>query len=48
MCLAESIRIPDNKTCDDIINEKIGGSDGLITLINPSIFVNATTRAIPC
>ena len=25
MCLAESLlRIPDNRTCDDIINEKIG------------------------
>ena len=44
MCLAESLlRIPDNKTCDDIINENRSVSDGLITLINPSIFVNATT-----
>ena len=45
MCLAESLlRIPDNETCDDIINEKIGGkkwSDHFNQ--SPSIFVNATT-----
>ena len=45
MCLAESLlRIPDNKTCDDIINEKIGGKRWLDHFNqSPSIFVNATT-----
>ena len=45
MCLAESLlRIPDNKTCDDIIEEKIGGKKWLDHLNkSPSIFVNATT-----
>ena len=29
MCLAESLlRIPDNETCDEIIEEKIGGKNG--------------------
>ena len=45
MCLAESLlRIPDNRTCDDIINEKIGGKRWLDHFNqSPSIFVNATT-----
>ena len=31
MCLAESLlRIPDNETCDEIIEEKIGGKKFLI------------------
>ena len=45
MCLAESLlRIPDNQTCDEIIEEKIGGKKWLEHLnSSPSIFVNATT-----
>jgi len=45
MCLAESLlRIPDDHTCDEIINEKVGGKKWLSHLNNsPSIFVNATT-----
>ena len=45
MCLAESLlRIPDNQTCDDIIEEKIGGKKWLDHFNkSPSIFVNATT-----
>lgn len=45
MCLAESLlRIPDNSTCDEIIEEKIGGKSWLNHLNNsPSLFVNATT-----
>lgn len=45
MCLAESLlRIPDNRTCDEIIEEKIGGKKWLDHFNNsPSIFVNATT-----
>ena len=45
MCLAESLlRIPDNSTCDEIIEEKIGGKRWLHHLNNsPSLFVNATT-----
>ena len=45
MCLAESLlRIPDNQTCDEIIEEKIGGKKWLDHFNkSPSIFVNATT-----
>jgi len=45
MCLAESLlRIPDNQTCDDIIEEKIGGKKWLEHFnSSPSLFVNATT-----
>ena len=45
MCLAESLlRIPDNATCDEIIEEKIGGKKWLAHLnSSPSLFVNATT-----
>ena len=45
MCLAESLlRIPDNPTCDEIIEEKIGGKKWLAHLnSSPSLFVNATT-----
>ena len=45
MCLAESLlRIPDNQTCDEIIEEKIGGKKWLEHFNkSPSIFVNATT-----
>ena len=45
MCLAESLlRIPDNQTCDEIIEEKIGGKKWLAHFnSSPSLFVNATT-----
>ena len=45
MCLAESLlRIPDNATCDEIIEEKIGGKKWLDHFnSSPSLFVNATT-----
>ncbi len=45
MCLAESLlRIPDNQTCDEIIEEKIGGKKWLDHFNkSPSLFVNATT-----
>ncbi|MAK16549.1 MAG: proline dehydrogenase [Gammaproteobacteria bacterium] len=45
MCLAESLlRIPDNETCDEIIEEKIGGKKWLAHFnSSPSLFVNATT-----
>ena len=45
MCLAESLlRIPDNETCDEIIEEKIGGKKWLDHFnSSPSLFVNATT-----
>ena len=45
MCLAESLlRIPDNATCDEIIEEKIGGKKWLAHFnSSPSLFVNATT-----
>ena len=43
MCLAESLlRIPDNATCDEIIEEKIGGKKWLSHFnSSPSLFVNA-------
>ena len=41
MCLAESLlRIPDNQTCDEIIEEKIGGKKWLEHLnSSPSILL---------
>ena len=50
MCLAESLlRIPDNKTCDDIINEKIGGKRWLDHFNQSSIFRKCYNFwAIPC
>ena len=48
MCLAESLlRIPDNETCDEIIEEKIGGKKWLDHFnSSPSLFVNAKTGTL--